>query len=220
MPEAKLTLILPERTWPGEITRTYPDAEIRILAAMAGSDSGDGLAEITAPDPEAVLADVRAHEAVDSVEVLQRGDRECLIQFRTHLPLLLFAAQGSGLPLEMPFEIREGKATWTLTAAQETISELGDQLSAMGVSYTVDYLQQDVASPDDLLTDRQQSIVREAIERGYYDTPRGCSLTELADAVDLAKSTVSETLHRAEERVMKEFAATALAEEPRAVVER
>lgn len=219
MPEAKLTLTIPERTWPGEITRRYPDAEIRILAAMAGSDSGDGLAEITCADPAAVVADIRAHESVESVEVLQRGDGQCLVQFRTHLPLLLFAAQGSGLPLEMPFEIREGQATWTLTAAQETISELGDQLSAMGVTYTVDYLQQDVATPDDLLTDRQQSIVREAIERGYYDTPRGCSLTELADTVGLAKSTVSETLHRAEERVMKEFAATALEEAPRAVVE-
>ena len=220
MPEAKLTLTIPERTWPGEITRVHEDATIRILAAMTETDSGVGLAEIVAPDPGTVVADVRTHDAVEDVEVLQRGDRQCLLQFRTHLPLLLFAARGSGLPLEMPFEIDGGEATWTLTASQEAISELGDQFDALGVSYTVDYLQQEVAESEELLTDRQRSIVRAAIDRGYYDTPRECSLTELADAVGLAKSTVSETLHRAEERVMKEFAASALAAQPRAAIER
>jgi len=207
MPEAKLTLTIPERTWPGEITRAHGDATIRILAAMTESDAGVGLAEVTARDPESVVADVSAHDSVGDVEVLQRGGRDCLIQFRTHLPLLLLAARDSGLPLEMPFEISDGEATWTLTASQDAISDLGDQLSALGISFTVDYLQQEVAGSEALLTDRQRAIVQEAIEQGYYDTPRECSLTELADAVDLAKSTVSETLHRAEERVMKEFAA-------------
>ncbi|WP_053948289.1 helix-turn-helix domain-containing protein [Halolamina sediminis] len=217
MPEAKLTLTIPERTWPGEITRAHGDATIRILAAMTETDAGVGLAEVAARDPESVVADVSGHDSVDDVEVLQRGDRQTLIQFRTHLPLLLLAARDSGLPLEMPFEIEDGEATWTLTASQDAISELGDQLSALGVSFTVDYLQQEVAGSEALLTDRQGTIVREAIERGYYDTPRKCSLTELADAVGLAKSTVSETLHRAEERVMKEFAA-GLEEEPQPII--
>jgi hypothetical protein len=210
MPEAKLTLTIPERAWPGEVSRAYPDARIRILAAMAEPESGVGLAEITCPELDAIIADIRTHDSVDSMEVLQRTTGDCLVQFRTDLPLLLFAAQGSGLPLELPFEIQDGKAAWTLTAAQETISSLGDQLSALGISYTVNYLQQEVGGSEDLLTDRQQSLVVEAIERGYYDTPRECSLTELAEGVGLAKSTTSETLHRAEERVMKEFAATAL----------
>ncbi|WP_435115298.1 helix-turn-helix domain-containing protein [Halolamina sp. C58] len=218
MPEAKLTLTIPERTWPGEITRAHGDATIRILAAMTESDGGVGLAEVTARDPESVVADVSAHDSVDDVEVLQRGSRECLIQFRTRLPLLLLAARDSGLPLEMPFEISDGEATWTLTASQDAISDLGDQLTALGVSYTVNYLQQEVGGSEALLTDRQRAIVREAIDRGYYDTPRECSLTELADAVGLAKSTVSETLHRAEERVMKEFAA-GLEAEPQPVIE-
>lgn len=44
-----------------------------------------------------------------------------------------------------------------------------------------------------------------AVEAGYYDTPRTCTLTELADEVGLAKSTCSEILHRAEEIIVKEF---------------
>jgi len=210
MPEAKLTLSIPDRAWPGEITRAYPEACVRIVAAISQAESGVGLAEISGPDLDALLDDMMEHPAVQSMEILQHGDGESLVQFETQLPLLLFAARDSGLPLEMPFEIVDGEATWNLTTSQDAISALGDQLSAMGISYSVDFIQQKITNADDLLTDRQQVLVAEAVSRGYYDTPRRCTLTELADAVDLAKSTTSETLHRAEERVMKEFAATAL----------
>ncbi len=47
--------------------------------------------------------------------------------------------------------------------------------------------------------------MRTAVEEGYYDTARTCSLTELAGEVGIAKSTCSETLHRAEETVIKQF---------------
>lgn len=210
MPEAKLTLTIPERAWPGEITRAYPETRIRILAGMAESETGVGLVELRSSDLGDVLDDIREHPTVESMEVLQRTDGEALAQIRTELPLLLFAARGSGLPLELPFEIQEGQATWNLTTSQEAISALGDQFDAMGIGYTVEYLQQDVTGTEELLTDDQRALVREAIARGYYDTPRTCSLTELADAVGRAKSTTSETLHRAEERVMKEYAAQAL----------
>ncbi|WP_231185036.1 helix-turn-helix domain-containing protein [Haladaptatus sp. DYF46] len=35
------------------------------------------------------------------------------------------------------------------------------------------------------------------MEKGYYDTPRRCSLTELAGELDVSKSTLSVVLHRA-----------------------
>jgi hypothetical protein len=79
----------------------------------------------------------------------------------------------------------------------------------------------DATDPPDLLTDQQRNLLVTAVEMGYYDTPRESTLTEVATAVDLAKSTASVTLHRAEERVVKEFATerldVALDESPRAV---
>jgi predicted DNA binding protein len=50
-------------------------------------------------------------------------------------------------------------------------------------------------------------VLVQAVEQGYYDTPRGCTLTELSDELGLAKSTLSERLHRVEEKVVKEFLA-------------
>ncbi|MFC7174104.1 helix-turn-helix domain-containing protein [Haloplanus litoreus] len=72
------------------------------------------------------------------------------------------------------------------------------------MSYTLNRVY-DATDPPDLLTDQQSALLVTAVDMGYYDTPRESTLTEVADAADLAKSTASVTLHRAEERVVKEF---------------
>jgi len=121
------------------------------------------------------------------------------------MPLLLLPARDSGVPLEMPFEIQDGNAVWEVTAPNDRLSELGSQLESFGISFTVEHVCQHL-SEGQLLTGRQRRIVRTAIEEGYYDTPRDCSLTALAEKLDIAKSTASETLHRAEERIIKRYA--------------
>ncbi len=45
----------------------------------------------------------------------------------------------------------------------------------------------------------------EVIDRGYYDTPRECSLTDLAKEIDVSKSTASVVVHNAEAAIIKEF---------------
>lgn len=206
MPRANLTLTIPEGVWIGDVTRAHPDAGVRILAALTGDDAGVGLAEITAADLEDIVADVRDSDSVVELDVLQRYEDTVLVQFETTMPLLLFPVQDSGVPLTMPFTIRNGRAEWELTAPQRRLSELGTQLDEFGIPFTVNEIRQEI-EPEQLLTDRQLRLVRAAVENGYYDTPRECSLTELADRVGLAKSTCSETLHRAEGTVMKRFLA-------------
>ncbi|MFC7009648.1 helix-turn-helix domain-containing protein [Halalkalicoccus salilacus] len=73
-----------------------------------------------------------------------------------------------------------------------------------GFTYEVVSITQST-QPTDLLTDRQRRFMIEALQRGYYDSPRECSLTDLAAALDVGKSTASRVLHNAEETVVKEF---------------
>lgn len=87
------------------------------------------------------------------------------------------------------------------TAPQNRLSELGTQF---GIPFTVNEIRQHI-EPEQLLTDRQLELPTVTIERGYYKTLQECSLTELADELDVAKSTCNETLHRAEEEVIKQF---------------
>ncbi|QSG11253.1 Transcriptional regulator, contains HTH domain [Halapricum desulfuricans] len=205
MPRAKLTLTVPEEVWLGELARLYPDATFRVLAALSDDvDAGVGLAEVVAEDTSAVLSKMAGYEDVTDIDRLQEEDGKVLIRFRTTMPLLLFPARDSGIPLEMPFEISDGEAVWEVTAPQDRLSALGEQLDQFDIGYTVDYIHQHVTE-EPLLTDRQRRLVVKAVEAGYYDTPRESSLTELAVEVDIAKSTASETLHRAEEQIVKEY---------------
>jgi len=209
MPEAKLRLELPEDLWIGELTRQYPDSVFRILAALSDAENGTGLIEVRSENYREILDEMSAYDSVLELEVLNESDERALVQFETTLPLLLLPARDSGIPLEMPFELSDGTAVWEVKTSSDRLSELSEQLDFFGISFTIDYLQYDVTEKR-LLTDSQEETVGRAIEMGYYDTPRECSLTELAEELDRAKSTVSETLHRAEEKIIKEVADSVL----------
>lgn len=205
MPEARLELTLPEQLWVGRLSRAYPEASFRVLAVMPDGGHGIGLVEIRAQTVEALLVEMRGYEAVADVNVLSATDEEALVQFETSTPLLLSVAQDSGIPLELPFRFGDGTAVWELTAPSDRLAELGTQLRALDISFTLDALKHEVERGS-LLTDTQERVVHRAVEAGYYDTPRECSLTELAAELDVAKSTASETLHRAEGKIIRAFA--------------
>lgn len=204
MPRANLTLTIPEGIWIGDISRTHPEVQFRILAAFPSDHAGVALIEVTAEELESVLAEFAANEAVIEMDLLQQQDNTALIQFETTMPLLLFSAQEAGIPLEMPFHLIDGQIEWEVTAPQRRLSELGAQLESFGIPFTVNDIYQQIEA-EQLLTSRQLQILHVAAKRGYYDTPRRCSLTEFADELGIAKSTCSETLHRAEGKIVKKF---------------
>jgi len=209
MPEAKLRLELPDDIWIGELTRRYPDAMFKILAALSDAEEGVGLVEIRSSSLAEILDDMERYDSVSNVAVLNRTDGQALVQFETTLPMLLLPARDSGVPLEMPFELSDGIAVWEVQTSSDRLSELSDQLEFFDISFTVEYIQYDVDEKQ-LLTDSQEELIEKAIEMGYYDTPRECSLTELAEEIGRSKSTVSETLHRAEGKIIKQVATGSL----------
>jgi hypothetical protein len=62
--------------------------------------------------------------------------------------------------------------------------------------------------PGDGLTDRQHEALRIAYERGYFDIPRRASLEDVAGELDIAPSSVSERLRRAQTQLVEETVAT------------
>jgi len=205
MPQARLTLTIPEHVWIGDVSREFASARFRILSALSDGTSGFGLVEIHYEDPDALLSAMGAREQVTDLTELKRDDTQTVVQFETSEPLLLFPVQDSGVPLEMPFDLQDGKTTWELTAPTERLSSLGDHLEAFGIPFSVDHITHGFDT-ERLLTDTQRELITTALGMGYYDTPRDCSLTDIAAELEIAKSTASETLHRAEERIIKEFA--------------
>jgi len=205
MPRAQLTVTVPESVWIGRLSRAYPEASFEILTVFPREEGGVALAEITAPDVASVLRELDRSEAVTSTEALQRDDDTVLVQFETSNPVLLLPVRNAGTPLELPFTVVDGSVDWEVTAPRDRLSELADQLRQFGIEFDVASVRQEVETQQ-LLTPKQRDLLTTAVEEGYYDTPRDCTLTELAEVSGIAKSTCSETLHRAEEKVVKQFA--------------
>lgn len=208
MAQAGLRIEIPEGPWIGDVSRRYPGASFRVLAAFPAEEAdreiGFGLIEVRAAALDSLLAEIGEHETMEECTVLQRAEDAATIQIRTSTPMILLAARRAGVPVEMPVEIRDGTATVEISGAHDRLSELGSRLTELGLDFEVEYIQER-HPPERLLTDRQRELLAVAIERGYYDTPRRCTLTELAEETDIAKSTCSEILQRIEETVVKEF---------------
>jgi len=60
-------------------------------------------------------------------------------------------------------------------------------------------------SPTDVLTSRQEEILRIALERGYFDHPRRVTLKELAKMLGVSPSTLSEIIKRGEKRILERY---------------
>lgn len=58
---------------------------------------------------------------------------------------------------------------------------------------------------DDRLSDRQTEVLKTAIEFGYYDDPRRCTLDEIAGAFGVSKAAVHKRLLAAESKIIKNY---------------
>lgn len=204
MPRASLSIDIPEGAWVEEVSKKYPNATFRVLSAFAADDHGFGVVEIESDGGLTELVkDVSEHEAIADIEILWNEGNDALLQFETRRPMMLLAARQSNIPVRMPFEIQDGVGKWELTASRERLSELSSVFDNMGINYEIEYVRG--IESEEFLTDKQRSVMETALGMGYYDTPREASLSDVAEELGIAKSTCSETIHRAEEKLVKDF---------------
>jgi predicted DNA binding protein len=204
MAQATLSITMPEQVWMWQIPRGSPETSFRMLAAVPGTGAGFALVRLTGPEVATVIEELDDHPQISGLSTAGQTEDEATVYFRTTAPLSLFSAREAGIPIERPIEIQNGEARLDVTGSREQLAALVDQLEEVGLRYRVEQLQ-DHPENQQLLSERQLEVVVAAVEAGYYDTPRRCSLTELAGRLGIAKSTCSETLHRGEEAIIKRF---------------
>jgi hypothetical protein len=203
---AHLDVELPVGTWIRAVTTAFPDLTVRVLATFA-TDAGVGLARFVGEDVNAALDAVRAAPDVTALDVFETGDGTALVRFETDRPVLVRAAQAVGVPLEPPVTVARGRAELVVTAPADRLAALRTAFEDAGLSFEVRAVYREVSPDARPLTDRQHRVLAAAAERGYYETPRRTTLTALADDLDVAKSTLSEVLHRAEGTLVDRYLA-------------
>lgn len=204
MTRAKFRITLPAKAWVASVSREYPKALVEVLAAVPADTTGYALIRVTADAVDDFISAMEGHDAVLSSDILYQTADGATVQFETATPVLLATAQESGVPIDWPVVIQNGEAAVTMTGSRDKLSAFVEQLDSSDMSFTVEYIREG-AFGEDLLSDRQLALVLTALDLGYYDTPRACTLTDVAEDVGIAKSTCSELLHRAEESIIKEY---------------
>lgn len=203
MPKARLKVKPPGG--PAELSTMFPDDRYRFLASRYGEDAVITFFEAETQNHDAVIQFLDETSGISSYEVLHADEHGLVIELVTPwIPAPVRTALDAGVLPDDPMVIRDGWVIAEITTSQERLSRFKDEMERAGLTYEVERVTQS-RDPTELLTGRQQRVITEALEHGYYDSPRGCSLTELAESLSTSKSTISGVLHRAEGRIIKEF---------------
>lgn len=107
----------------------------------------------------------------------------------------------------MSLTITDGAGYWEVTASRDRLEALGSALEAFELTFAVEASYQEVETTEHL-TGHQWSLIQNATDLGYDDTPRQCTQDELVEASGLRRLTCSKTLHRAESWIIYWFVET------------
>lgn len=88
-----------------------------------------------------------------------------------------------------------------LTFRRGDLKAIIEDLSVFG-TVTLGKLEEFGGGVESSLTDRQRTVMREALDRGYYEWPREIKSGELADALDISRATLHEHLRKGERTLL------------------
>lgn len=184
------------------LSDAHPDARFDVLGAWPTDERLRVLVETSAVEATTLQETLAALDTVTDIEIRHSDDRGVLFEATTPSPEPHGAMAESGVVPSFPLRLEGGWFVGDLTASRSQLSAFRDELEAAGIEYRLVRVS-DTAPQPELLTDRQEEVVELALDLGYYDTPRSCTLTELAARLEVNKSVASRILHRAEGRLVR-----------------
>ena len=183
----------------------HPDDTYRILASFPTEEGLLVYFEAETENPEAVRQYVAEEPVFHSSKVLHDGEHVILFELAMAEPSVSQqAAIASKAVPRGPLIVRDGWMISNIVTSSERLSQLKDEFEERDITFEVVSVTPSL-DPTTLLTDRQREFIIEAGARGYYATPRQCSLTDLAEAMDVTKGSASRVLHRAEGAIITTF---------------
>lgn len=197
-------MALPDDIWVTEVSRSFPDATLRLLTGVPKGDWALELGEVRAEQPESVTDTIQEHADIAEYTQLYIDDRRAIGQYEADEKSLYEFLWASSFPPEFPITVENGEMEFGLTATQEQFEAFGSSLDDTGREYDLVTLVH-TDEQDALLTERQQEYLAVAYRRGYFEVPRTCTLAELADTLGVDKSSASETIRRGAGRIIGQF---------------
>ncbi|AHG02020.1 hypothetical protein HALLA_01590 (plasmid) [Halostagnicola larsenii XH-48] len=186
------------------LSEAFPDAVFDVLGAWPDEEGLRLLVETDALGVDPLIETLDAISAVTGFEIRHGGSDRVLFEVTTTTPEPHGAMTDSGIVPSFPLHLEDGWLVGDLVASQDQLSAFRDELDSAGIEYLITQVSATPAESP-LLTDRQREVVDVALKHGYYDSPRDCTLTTLAEHLDVNKSAVSRVLHRAEGKIITAY---------------
>lgn len=204
MIRARFRMRLPADIWVTEVSTSFPDATLRLLTGVPRDGRALELGEVRAENADVVANAIRDHPDIHEYDELFLGDRRTIAQYEADEKSLYEFLWESSLPPEFPIIVENGEMEFDITATKEQFEAFGDALDETGRQYDLLTLIH-TDEQETVLTDRQRECLIVAQRRGYFAVPRECTLADLADVLDVDKSTASETIRRGTARIVEQF---------------
>lgn len=202
MPQATLSVSLLRETPLCEVG-SRSGATLHVVGASLASSPPALLVSCRGSDAADAANRLRDHEATSEAELVRESVAEAAVHCRAPSPSLVAVAE-AGVAFQPPLVVDGAEAELTVRTTDEALSALRRTLEASAVDFDVRSVHASVESSRPL-TERQERVLRAAVEAGYYAVPRETTVEAVAEDIDLATSTVSETLARAERRLASQY---------------
>ena len=187
------------------------DAEKLETRLIARSDSNGTL--------ERGLRELRSHRNMTECYLLSKQDNVAKIGTVIEQTNAMRTIQENGGYITGPFQIENGREHWHVgfdddRAEDETLAELErhndfnvENRDRFGATTLFDLLENSDSAMRLLdgcrsLTETEYRTFEVASEFGYYETPRGATLDDLAEHFDISKTAVSMNLRRSERKIL------------------
>ncbi len=189
---------LPKGCWVGDLSRKYPNLEIKIYSLI----NFDGFCTARAFIKDLGLEHIRYiknHENVYNIKTYKDSDYISTIKVLCNCPLTEDFIKSGAIPTT-PVNVSCGYAQWDAPLEDDIdIIELMSKLRRRGLTAMIR------KAKDSELTKRQREVLIKAISEGYYDYPRRITLTQLANKLNMSKGALSEILRRIESKIIKSY---------------
>lgn len=170
-----------------------------------GEHGGRGLFEVKGNKDQLkkMLKEMKKHPSIMKIEMCFIKEEEMICSIFSKNCTACRALADSHSYLVSGNFIGDGSVEWrVITGDEGALADLVKNLEEGGCD--VKLVNANKLNSRALLTSRQQTIIQEALNRGYYDYPKKITIKDLSKAFNISPSTLGEILQRGEKKVIFE----------------
>ncbi len=204
MMEASI-VVRPPDTWVSALC-TCGDKSVQFRNCLPyGNKGGRGLIEFDDDmDNSGLIEKIRNHPSVERVEISRTDDGRISASVINHSCLASQALAASDCFMQSAYSMGEGKVRWKLVTGKEgSLLSLVKSLRDAGCETEVEWVRS--LRETNLLTKRQDEVLRTAVKEGYYEMPKRIYLDGLAKKMKVRPATLGEILKRAEKAIIEDY---------------